>query len=404
VTLTFSAVIRATSASPGSNVVVATATSVGGQAVTASSTAPVTFIFTGAVKVSKVVSGGPGGMTDQIPFTVNCGTNGLFTPSVTLAGTTGSTTVNGIPALSTCSVAEGALPTAPAGYSWTGTSYSATSVSVVDGAVTEVAVTNTLTRDTGAVQLDVTITGGPVGGTTLSDPFTFSMTCGSTAYTPDVTVAASAGSSTTVGILAPSTCALVPGTPPIAPVGYSWGTPTLTPTSVSVTKNSTGVFTYSVGLIRDTGSIDIDLTIAGAPTAGFTGTFPFTVTCDTGGPYSSSAVLTTGNTSTTSITGIPAPATCLIAPGALPSPPAGYSWGATTATSPVTVVSGATTTATARFRFRLDLETEALGQGQGAGLAQTGAHIVTPVLFGSLLLMLGLCLFALGKRRAERRG
>lgn len=446
VTMTLSMTIAATSGAPGSNSVQASATAPSGTLVNATSSVPVAFTFTGSVKLTKVVAGGPGGLSSTFPFTLNCGTNGVFSPSVTVAGATGSATVSGIPARSTCSVSEGTLPVAPAGYSWSGTTYSGTPASVVDAAITEVTVTNTLTRDTGSVRIDANIVGGPSGGTTATFPF--ALTCGPNSYSPAVAVSASAGT-TTAAAIPTSSCTIAAGTLPAAPIGYSWGSPTVSPSSfmlatspvqvvvftipvtlntgsvridatitggpsggtttvlpvvlacgtnnygpaipltastgssttgsipspascsvsagtlptppagytwstpvlssasVAVATGGTSVVSYGISLSRDTGAVEATVQVTGAPIGGISGSFPFTFTCGSGGPYSASVVLTAATSGSTTVASIPAPTSCTPASTSLPNPPAGYTWGTPTlspATLPVT--SGATVTTT----------------------------------------------------------
>ena len=73
--------------------------------------------------IAKQVTGGPaGGITGSFGFTADCGADGTFAASAALAGaSSGNTSIAGIPAGATCSVAESSISTAPQGYRWSST-------------------------------------------------------------------------------------------------------------------------------------------------------------------------------------------------------------------------------------------------------------------------------------------
>lgn len=225
VTITFTAVIRATSAAPGANAVAASGVSPGGQSVEANSSADVSLPFTGSLRIDKVIDGPALTQDSTFSFEVDCGA-ASFTPSVlVLAGqTTGTTTVTGISALSSCDLVEGPLPPAPAGYLWSNTALAGSPASIVDGATSTVTVTNSLRLRPATLVITKTIAGGPVSGGAMGI-FEFLVDCGPgdvIAVSIQLQVNNASSSSAAVAVPAGRPCAVSGTTLPAAPAGYSW--------------------------------------------------------------------------------------------------------------------------------------------------------------------------------------
>ena len=135
--------------------------------------------------------------------------------------------------------------------------------------------TNTLTRDTGSLKLSKVLTGGPEGYT---GPFTIHYACDQ-AHTGDVSV--NAGSSQTISGIPTGTQCTVSETPPTAPTGYTFGTPTFSPSAtVTITvKDATVEVTTNNTLTRDTGSLKLSKALTGGPD-GYSGPFTIHYACD----------------------------------------------------------------------------------------------------------------------------
>ncbi|MCD2165524.1 DUF5979 domain-containing protein [Comamonas koreensis] len=145
------------------------------------------------------------------------------------------------------------------------------------------------------------------------------------------------------GLPAGANCTVTEDTPlPTAPALYEWAAPT-TPAAVVIPANSNAAVTVTNALNPLLGGITItkDLTLPGGVNGPFT--FTYTATCDlptAGSVFPASLVYPTA-TSTT-ITGVPAGAQCVVAEGPLPAAPANYTWGPAAANANVTVPLNAT--------------------------------------------------------------
>ena len=97
-----------------------------------------------------------------------------------------------------------------------------------NGETVEVTTVNTLSRDTGSLTLSKVLTGGPAGYT---GPFTINYDCNDgTAHDGSKSVAAGTTSSVIAGIPTGTQCT-ISETLPAAPAGYSFGTPSFSPSS-----------------------------------------------------------------------------------------------------------------------------------------------------------------------------
>ena len=131
---------------------------------------------------------------------------------------------------------------------------------------------------------------------------------------------------------------------PSPPTGYSFGTPTYSP-SAAVTiqdKDATVTVTTNNTLTRDTGSLHISKSVVGGG-SGFTGSFGVHVVCTgDGGTYERTIAYPTPGDVT--ITGIPSGNTCTVTETSKSSPPAGYTWGTVTISgSPTAAITSVTT-------------------------------------------------------------
>lgn len=201
----------------------------------------------GSLVINKTIAGGPaGGVSGSFTFAVACSLGGAQpnTSVVLASATSGSTTVNNIPAGAQCTVTEQTpLPAAPAGYAW-GTTPAAVTVTIPTGASATASATNQLNPITGSLVISKTVAGGPAGG--VSGSFVFAVSCTSGGAQPNVPVVlanATSGSATVAGIPADAQCTVTEQTPlPSAPAGYAWGT---TPAPVTVTIPAGGSTTAS---------------------------------------------------------------------------------------------------------------------------------------------------------------
>lgn len=213
--------------------------------VVAGTGASVTFVntltaFDGSIIVTKNIAGVAAATIVSnlsFPFTVNCSTpTASYSGTVTVTANTltGTATVTGVPAgSSACTIAEGALPAAPANYAWGAPAYSQPAGVLGAAGTLNGSITNTLTANAGSIVVTKNITGVTAATITsnLTFPFTISCSTPTASYSGSVTVSANSltGSTTVGGIPAGSSaCTLAEGTMPAAPVGYAWGSPQYT--------------------------------------------------------------------------------------------------------------------------------------------------------------------------------
>jgi len=286
---------------------------------------------TGNLKLSKSLTGGPAGYTGPFTIAYDCDDGTAHDGNVSIASGA-SSTISGIPTGTSCTISE-TPPTPPTGYSF-GTptfSPSATVAITTNGATVEVTTNNTLTRDTGSLKLSKSLTGGPAGYT---GPFTIAYDCDDgTAHDGSVSVAS--GASSTISGIPVGTSCTVSETPPTAPTGYTFGTPTFSPqATVTITpKGATVEVTTNNTLTRDTGSLKLSKALTGGP-AGYTGPFTIAYDCDDGTAHDGSVSIASGASST--ISGIPTGTSCTVSETP-PAPPTGYTFGTPTFSPSATV-------------------------------------------------------------------
>jgi Domain of unknown function (DUF5979) len=317
--------------------------------VTTNNTLTPNFPDGGSLTLAKSLTGGPSGYSGPFTIAYAC-TPGTISGSVSVAAGASSNPIpiplydsNGTAQSVTCTVSE-TVPSAPTGYSFGTPTFSPSNVVTIDadgstpaGPTATVTTQNTLTRDLGSLVLAKSLTGGPSG---YSGPFTIGYDCG-TGLTGSVSV--SAGGSATVSNIPTGTSCTVSETVPSAPTGYSFGTPTFSPSATATIpagNGSTITVTTNNTLTRDKGSLKITKTVSGAT---FSGTFTVKVTCTgDGGTYNSVSVVypTPGFVT---ISNIPTGNDCTVTEPTFPTAPAGYAWAAPVITgSPATISKGTT--------------------------------------------------------------
>jgi hypothetical protein len=271
----------------------------------------------GKFKISKTTSN-PDGATLPTNFTgtYDCGTG--YTGTWSIASPSGSQTVNDIPTGNTCSVTEDAL-TPITGYTWGTPSFTPTTIQIsTKGGTFEIVVANSITRDLGNFKITKN-TSNP-DGATLPASFTGTYNCG-TGFTGTWSVA-NGGSQTVTSIPTGNTCSVTEDA--LSSItGYTWGTPSFTPTSIVISTKG-GTFEIVVGnsITRDKGSLVLAKSLTGGP-AGYTG--PFTIHWDCGTFGSGDKSVSAGSSET--ISNIPTGTSCTVSEPNLPTPPTGYSFG-----------------------------------------------------------------------------
>lgn len=257
-------------------------------------------------------------------------------------------TIANVPAGAQCVVAEGPLPAAPANYSW-GPAAGNVSVTVPLNASAPVSMPSTLVRLLAGIEVTKALA-LPSG---VTGPFSFGFTATCNLPSPGSTYSATVANyptntrATIIGIPAGASCAVAENTPlPAAPNGYEWGAPSV-PAPVTVPSSGVAAVTVTNTLNQQFGSITINKTLA-LP-AGVTGPFSFTYTATCDLPSAGTvfpASLTYPAATSATIANVPAGAQCVVAEGALPAPPANYSWGPAAANANVTVPANSAITAT----------------------------------------------------------
>lgn len=280
----------------------------------------------GNFKITKSVSN-PNGATLPAAFTgtYDCGTGYTGTWSVAAGG---SQTVSGIPTGNVCSVVEDA-PLPIDGYTWGPITYTPATITIeTKGGTFEIVVGNSISRDTGSLKILKTLSNPD--GASVPASFTVNYNCG-TGFTGQVSVAP--GSPATVnGIPTGSTCSVTEVAPAAIP-GYTWGTISYTPASVTIdTKDGIVEITVGNSITRDRGSLKLSKALTGGP-AGYTGPFQINYDCD-GTAFDGFVSVAAGSFKT--VSGIPTGTSCTISE-TLPTPPAGYAFG-TPAFTPSNVV------------------------------------------------------------------
>ena len=325
-----------------------------------SGSTPVTFALTGSITVTTDVTGGPGGgITGDHAIEVSCvpasgpTTVHLATVSLT-AATSGSATLTGIPVGSDCTVAQVLQPAPPAGYAWATTTGSGSVVTLTaSGENTAVSITNDLRLLQGDLALSLSVTNAPAGG--LTDSATYTIDCGAAfSATRTITLAgATSGSVTVVGIPDGASCTVVETDAPDAPAFFEWDGASITPSPVTIVDGATAVVTATRTLRALTGVVELTYDVTGAPAGGLTGDVEIALDCGAAGTFSATIPLAAAATGAATVTGIPAPSSCVVTIPSRPAAPTFTAWAGTTITSsPVAVTDGGTSSVTVTDALR----------------------------------------------------
>ncbi len=294
---------------------------------------------TGSLRISKTVDDPQGGWTggpgQQFSGSYDCGPG--FTGRFTTLTTAAAVTISNIRAGRTCTVTEdppsGGL--ANASYAWGPPTVSGQPATITDGGTAQVTITNRVVANTGALTVRKVVDGpgGYTGGTQRIFPVAYECTLAggpTTSGTLDVTLAQPA---TRTGIPTGSVCTLTetltasPGD--FADPSFVWGTPSITPQSVTVGAATTVETTVTNTYRRELGSLVVAKVVEGE---GFTGgSAPhFTVSYDCGAGFRGERTVAAG--ASTTIPDLPARLACTVQEAA-PDPgllAPGYAWGTST--------------------------------------------------------------------------
>ncbi len=288
-------------------------------------------IATGELKISKVFDPLTSGFTGDFTIAYNCDDGTAHDGTVELAAG-GSQTITGIPTGTTCTITEPTLPTGPERWTFGTPTFSpetgSVTISEESPAYAEVVVTNTISRDTGDLRISKVFDPLTSG---FSGDFTISYDCDD-GIANDGTVELAAGESETItGIPTGTTCTVSESTLPTAPTGWTFGTPTISPETGSITISEKSP-AYAEVVVTNTISRDLgDLRISKVfdpLTSGFTGDFTISYDCDDGETHDGTVELGAGESQT--ITGIPTGTTCTITEPTLPTAPEGWTFGTST--------------------------------------------------------------------------
>jgi hypothetical protein len=365
---------------------------------------------TGTVAIDYDVTGAPlGGLTGDVVFDLDCGAAGTHSTTITLAGaTTGSVSVPGIPAPSSCTISLASVPAVPQFTALTAPVFSTNPIAVTDGGDVTVTVSSELRATAGDAVVGVTVAGAPATG--LTGSATVRLDCGAAGTVlATVTFAGSSAATTTVTIPAPATCTVSPLTRPAAPDGYIWAgdlDPSNSP--VTITDGGSTDVAVSGALQRIVGALAVTIDVTDAPASGVSGSFDLAVDCGVEGSYTLAVPFTGASSASAVVSGIPAPADCTITESTRPAAPAGYRWITPTLAPLSATVTSVPSALTATASLELELPTLPLPTtptttpaGTGSGLALTGA-LILPVTGVALALLVGGATLLVLRRRPRR--
>nr|CAA6799800.1 MAG: Unknown protein [uncultured Thiotrichaceae bacterium]CAA6799806.1 MAG: Unknown protein [uncultured Thiotrichaceae bacterium] len=302
----------------------------------------------GLIRITKNVTGG----TDNQNFTFSLDCAGtLYDVSNIQIGDGDTWESDSIPAGTSCTVNE-TSPTAPGGFTYGAAQYSPSqTVTVQDGNTITVTTTNPLQQASGSLSISKNVTGEPAG---FSSPgFSIVVDCSDNSF--DQTVTVQDGQTQTINnIPAGTTCSLTEPTLPSPPSGYAYGTPTISPSSVTIQAGSAVSVTVTNPLQQTVGSLQITKNVTGQPSGFSSPDFDILVDCsdDT---FDQTVTLQAGGSQT--INNIPAGTTCTITEPTQPGAPTNYNYD-----TPVISPSGVTIQDTQTVSVSV---TNPLVQGQG---------------------------------------
>ena len=195
-----------------------------------------------------------------------------------------------------------------------------------------VTVTNSITRDQGYLKIAKSFDAKTSG---FTGKFAVVYNCGA----GDVTVNLDANTSTTVGPFDTGTsCTISEPTLPTAPTGWTFGTPSIATSPVTIVKGdaaAASLVTVTNTITHDQGYLKIAKAFD-AKTSGFTGTFAIVYNCGAGNV----TVNLAGNTSTT-VGPFDTGTSCSVSEPTLPAAPTGWTFGTPSVSgSPAAIVKG----------------------------------------------------------------
>ncbi|MFC4819305.1 DUF5979 domain-containing protein [Dokdonella ginsengisoli] len=308
-------------------------------------------LVTGALTVNKIVVGQIDGYVpgSTFPITTDCRIGGVsqagFPDTRNLADGQ-SHTYAGVPAGAACSATEDSVPaTSGVQYAYDAAVINGP-VEIVANASSSLTVQNPIRLLTGSVTLSKTVSGATVGYLAGST-FPIRLACTDPSGTPITPAAANlvdGGSRTFAGLPNGSRCSASEGGLPGTSGGqYVYATPLIGPDVSVATDADRGIaVTNPIELL--TGRLTVTKTVTGGP-AGYAGRFPIRVACTIDGAVVGGILpadtqnVDAGQDAPGSATfdNIPRGATCTVAEGALPAPPANHVWATPQIAQPATI-------------------------------------------------------------------
>lgn len=298
----------------------------------------------GYFKIKKVFDPLTSGFAGTFTIHYDCGAGDQ---TVSLAAGATSAAIGPFNTGTQCTVTEPSTPAAPAGWTFGTPSVSGSPVTIVkDTAATTTSlatVTNTITRDQGYFKIKKAFdakTSGFVGS------FTIHYDCGG-GNANDVLLTAGSTSSAIGPFDTGTQCTVTEPNLPTAPAGWTFGTPSVDISPVTIVKDTaattTTLSTVTNTITRDQGFFKIKK-VFDPLTSGFSGSF--TIHYDCGGGNASDVLLTAGSTSS-AIGPFDTGTQCTITEPNLPTSPAGWTFGTPSVDiSPVTIVKNTAATTT----------------------------------------------------------
>ncbi len=183
-----------------------------------------------------------------------------------------------------------------------------------------------------------TISGGPAGGT--SGSFDVTVDCGAAGTFERTIIVPDPGEVTITGIAAGAVCTvdedIIQEDPPL---GFFWGPPTIHGSPATIVSGQTVTIDVTNNLKPKSGSLKIIKSIPDVP-EGFEGSFDFHVTCSLGGPFD--RTIDFPDPGFVTIDNIPSGSVCVVIELPPTNPPAGFQWGGSLISDPVTIQTGQT--------------------------------------------------------------
>ena len=167
----------------------------------------------------------------------------ISTDVVLTTATTGTINIGPVVTSGSCTVTEQTRPAAPTNHQWAeATPPSAIVTMQPTPAANEIGLTNTVARQTAAIDLRTTVSGGPAGG--LTSEFGYTVDCGADGrFSSAITLnAAHDGAVTIAAVPLGASCTATQSPLPGAPANYVWGSPPAFINLVVVANGNTASF------------------------------------------------------------------------------------------------------------------------------------------------------------------